>query len=45
MKHVNVSYTECKQYSIGDTISVHANEENDWYEIDPSSVIRDLNKD
>ena len=37
VKHVNVDYTECQKYKIGDTISIYENTDKDWYEIDPFS--------
>ena len=40
VKHINVSFHQCNSYKIGDTITVFINEENDWYEIDPSTLIR-----
>ena len=38
MKHVNISYLQCMKYKLGDTILLYANEEGDWYEIDPNLV-------
>lgn len=36
VKHVNLSYGDCKEYKIGDTISVYNNKDDDWYELDPT---------
>lgn len=33
MQHVNVGYTDCKRYSIGDTIQIYKNKEGSWFEL------------
>jgi hypothetical protein len=38
IKHINISYLECMKYKVGEPISLYANEEGDWYEIDPNLV-------
>ena len=38
VKHVNVTYSQCNMFNIGDTISVFVNEKEEWFEIDPTSL-------
>ncbi|MCU7549572.1 hypothetical protein OCK74_10630 [Chitinophagaceae bacterium LB-8] len=45
VKHVNVNYSECQEYKHGDTITVYANDESDWYEIAPSTLRHSSQKD
>ena len=40
IKHVNVTYLQCKEFRDGDTISIFVNVMDDWYEIDPASLMQ-----
>ena len=38
VKHVNIPLSDCKNFKVGDSITIFVNKDNDWYEIDPAML-------